>query len=205
MAHRQEMTGIGVIFYALAFSSIPKDQITAAKARYYAAVEGQTSALREARDLFDKLRSSFPSDPLILAYSGSIQLLESARTMALWRKGKLAKEGLRLLDEAVARSPQDPEIRFIRAASTFHLPGFFRREEQSKADFAWLAPQVPEAVARGRLERRLGAAALYHHGLVLDRSGNGPAARDAWRETIRIGQDTRAAADARKRLEAVVD
>jgi len=172
-----------------------------AKWRYYDAIAGKPGALDESRDSLIRLHSNNPTDPLIMAYLGSARLLEAARAMAPWRKGKLAKEGLRMLDEAVEKSPEQLEIRFLRAVSTSHLPDFFKRWKQSQSDLAWLAPRVPAAVAGGRLDARLGAAALYHHGLALARSNDLSRANAAWREAIRLGPDTRAGADARKKLE----
>lgn len=174
--------------------------LSTAKAHYYQAVDGDGKALKEASALLEALRTDNPQHPLVMAYAGSVQLLQASRTMAVWRKGKLAQEGLSALDEAVRLAPQDVEVRFVRAASTFHLPGMFRRKAQSKEDFEWLASRVAAAVGANTLDRRLGAAALYHHGLFLHEAGDVAGARLAWQETVRIGIDTRAAMDAKARL-----
>lgn len=174
-----------------------------ARQRYYEAVEGNQDALDESRNLLHKLRTKNPKDSLILAYLGSTLLLEAARAVAPWRKGRLAKEGLRMLDEAVKQSPENLDVRFLRGVSTSHLPSFFKRAQQSAEDFAWLAPRAPDAVATGRLDARLGAACLYHHGLALEKAGNLTGARTAWQETVRLGPGTRAAADARKKLAVI--
>jgi hypothetical protein len=181
-------------------SAMDGPSLARTKVRYYEAVDGDRSALEEAKDAFSRLRQTHPDDPLILAYAGSTQLLEASKTLAIWRKGKLSKQGLDALDEAVARAPEDPEIRFIRAASTYHLPSMFKRSEQSRADFQWLASRVAGAVSAGTLDPRLGAAALYHHGLLQERAGDKEGARVSWREAVRIGGNTRAASDAGKRL-----
>lgn len=171
-----------------------------ARAQYYEAAGGNNGALTEAAKLFSQLRTGFPEDPLVLAYAGSTQLLEAKRTFAPWRKGKLAQQGLAALDDAVARAPENLEVRFVRAASTFHLPDFFHRRSQSRSDFEWLAARVAAAVTAGTLERRFGASALYHHGLFREQSGDPAGARAAWQEAIRIGGDSNAASEARKRL-----
>jgi hypothetical protein len=141
-----------------------------ARARYYEAVDGRSESLGEARELFRKLRESDGSNPKVLAYTGSIELMEASRAIAPWKKGRLAKEGLQLLDDAVARAPQDLEVRFVRAASTFRLPEMFRRREQSEKDFAWLASRVSAAAASGVLDARVAAAALHHHRLITERA-----------------------------------
>ena len=153
-----------------------------------------------ASQLFDKLRAQEGCDVKAMAYSGSIRLMEANRAVAPWKKGRLAKEGLRLLDEAVKAAPDDIEVRFVRGASTAHLPGMFGRAGQSEADFEWLASRVSAAAKSGEIEARLGAAALYHQGANRDRAGDGSGARAAWTEAARIGEGTRAGADARKRL-----
>ena len=112
-----------------------------ARAQYYSAVEGQRGALENATKLWRELREQYPDHPTVLAYAGSTQLLNAAKTLAVWRKGKLTQEGLATLDDAVGRAPDNLEVRFVRAASTFHLPGFIGRRPQSQTDFAWLAPQ----------------------------------------------------------------
>jgi hypothetical protein len=171
-----------------------------AKSLYYRAVDGDADALRQAAKAMDEFGSTTPRDPAVLAYTGSIRLLEAQKTLAIWRKGRLSKEGLSLLDEAVGLAPEDLEVRFVRAASTFHLPDFFHRREQSQKDFEWLAPRVSAAVAARALSQRLGSAALYHHGSYRIQAGDRSGARTAWEEAVRIGGDTRAAADAKERL-----
>ena len=140
-----------------------------ARARYYEAVDGRSEPLDVARALFRKLRDSGDNNPKVLAYAGSIELMEASRAFAPWKKGRLAKDGLKLLDDAVARAPQDLEVRFVRAASTFRLPEMFRRREQSEQDFAWLASRVSAAAASGALDARIAAAALHHHRLITAR------------------------------------
>jgi tetratricopeptide (TPR) repeat protein len=171
-----------------------------AKQRYYEAVEDKRGALEESLELLAELHTRAPDDALVLAYYGSARLLEAAQAIAPWRKGKLAKEGLQMLDEAVNSSPEDLEIRFLRGISTFHLPGFFKRRPQSDADFSWLAARVTAAVAAGQFDRRLGAAALYHQGLALERANHRAGAEAAWREAARLGPATPAGMDARKKL-----
>jgi hypothetical protein len=168
---------------------------------YYDAVAGNGNALKQAAILFNALKTDHPEHPLVLVYAGSIKLMQAARALAVWRKGKLAQEGLGAIDAAVSRAPQDLEVRFVRAASTFHLPGFFRRKAQSRDDFEWLAPRVAAAVASGVLDSRLGAAALYHQGVFRDELGDRSGARSAWQEAVRIGVGTRAGADAKRKLE----
>lgn len=189
----------------LALAAADTDLYSKARTLYYEVIDGNKDAHDRASELFKKLRDARGGDPKVLAYSGSLELLEASRAFAPWKKGKLAKAGLELLDDAVKRAPEDLEVRFVRAASTFTLPGMFHRREQSEADFTWLAPRVEAAAAAGALDPRLAAAALVHHGLIRERSGDKPGARTAWEIAARVGKGTPAGADAAKRLSALRD
>ena len=117
----------------------------AAKQRYYEAVDGARDALNVSRDALQKLHSKSPADSLVLAYLGSTRLLEAARALAPWRKGKLAKEGLRMLDEAVQESPENLEIRFLRGISTSHLPESVRPTRSVPRPVAGVAAEQTSA------------------------------------------------------------
>ncbi len=60
------------------------------------------------------------------------------------------------MDQAVNRAPDDLEARFIRAASTWHLPFFFKRRDQAASDFAYIAPRAEAAVAKREATARAG-------------------------------------------------
>ena len=159
---------------------------------YYRAVDGDRAAGAQAAQLLDQVRTSTsqPDDALVLAYRGSLFLLESSWAIVPWRKGKLAKEGLAMMDRAVELGGRDVEVRFIRAATTNRLPGIFRRGEQSAADFAEIAPLVADAVRARKLEPRLGTAALHYHALNREKTGDSAGARQACSLAVAIGPKT---------------
>lgn len=68
---------------------------------------------------------------------------------ARWPPTKLEhlKEGLRSLDQAVARSPRDPRLRYLRLVSGYHLPAFLGRGEKVQADFQALFLLLQERTA----------------------------------------------------------
>lgn len=171
-----------------------------AKQMYLKAVEGDAEAAREAGKLLTTLREQSPSNPVIEAYFGSMQLLESGRTLLPWKRAKLAKEGLIALDDAVTRAPESLEVRYLRAISLFHLPKFFKREQQAAQDFSKLASRVVPAARSGIIDPRFAASALYHHGIFLHRQGRTQEAEEFWRGAAEIAPQSRAAAQALTRL-----
>jgi hypothetical protein len=171
-------------------STVFAQNLPAIKALYYKAVDGDKASGARAAAELDKLRQTTPDDPLVLAYRGSVFLLESSWAMAPWRKGRLAKEGLAMMDRAVTIAPENLEVRFVRAATTRRLPGIFRRSEESAADFAHIAPRAADAVRAGKLEPRVATAALHSHALNREKGGDRTAAREACRIAVAIGPKT---------------
>jgi hypothetical protein len=175
-------------------------RLAEARREYFADLQGNHAADEKARASFAALSHDYPDNSVVEAYSGSLQLLEAGRTWAIWDKRRLANEGLEKLDQAVNRSPGDLEARFIRGASTWHLPFFFKRKEQAASDFTFIAPQAEAAAAKGTLPPELAAAALDYYGQVLTDRSDSHGARQAFEAAVRVDSSSSAGRDAQKRL-----
>jgi len=175
-------------------------RLTEARKQYFADLQGDKAAGSKARTSFAGLSLDYPGNAVVEAYCGSLELLDAARTWAVWEKGKLANEGLSKLDQAVSRAPDDLEARFIRAASTWHLPFFYKRREQSANDFAFIAPRAEAAVAKGTLPTELAAAALDYYGQVLADRSDSHGAKQAFEAAVRVDETSPGGRDAMKRL-----
>jgi hypothetical protein len=175
-------------------------QLAVGRADYFKDIEGDRAADVRARREFTALAREQPVNPTVQAYLGSLDLLEAARTLAVWNKHALSQQGLRELDSAVEQDPSDLEARFIRAATTWHLPFFFHRREQAENDFAYIAPRAQDAVAKGLLPAALGAAALDYYGQMLSEKSDHAAARTAFEAAVRIDVTSPAGQDASRRL-----
>ena len=171
-----------------------------ARAQYFADLEGNRAAAEKARSSFAALSRDYPGNAVVDAYIGSLELLDAARTWAIWDKRRLANEGLQKMDQAVNRAPTDLEARFIRAASTWHLPFFYKRREQAASDFTLIAPQAEAAAAKGTLPPELAAAALDYYGQVLIDRSDSHGAKQAFEAAVRIDGTSPGGRDALKRL-----
>ncbi len=173
-----------------------------ARTLYFQGADGDSKAYDRADQLFSQLREKHPNSPRIQVYYGSLRLVAASHTWLLWKKNALSREGIELMDAAVTAVPSDLEVRFVRAATTYDLPGFFHRKEQSAQDFAYLAERAPAAARSGALEPRLAAASLYYHGVFLQESGKPDAARSAWNQAVALAPQSRAARESREKLDA---
>ena len=177
-----------------------EQRLAEARTQYFADLQGNRAAADKARASFASLSRDYPGDPVVDAYSGSLELLDAARTWAIWDKRRLANEGLKKMDQAVNRAPGDLEARFIRAASTWHLPFFFKRREQAASDFTLIAPQAEAAAAKGTLRPELAAAALDYYGQILIDRSDSHGAKQAFEAAVRVDGASPGGRDALKRL-----
>ncbi len=142
----------------------------------------------------------YPGDAIGKAYHGSLQLLDAAHSWAIWNLHKQADEGLTLLDAAVAQAPDEPEARFIRAATAWHLPGFYHRKAQCEADFQFLAGRAEKDAREGRLPPELAAATYNYWGQILVERKALVAARVAFQMAVKVAPQSPGGQDAGKRL-----
>jgi hypothetical protein len=185
---------------ALRASDNFEQRLAEGRTQYFAYLQGNRAAGEKARATFRSLSHDYPGSAVVDAYSGSLELLDAAHTWAIWDKRRLANEGLAKMDQAVNRAPGDLEARFIRGASTWHLPFFYKRREQAASDFTFIGPRAEAAVAKGVLPPELAAAALNYYGQVLvDRSDN-HGAKQAFEAAVRVDGASPGGRDALKRL-----
>ena len=175
-------------------------RLVEARRQHFAGLQGDHAAADKAHTSFAALSREFPGDPVVEAYSGSLELLDAARTWAIWNKRKLANDGLAKMDQAVSRAPGNLEARFIRAASTWHLPFFYKRREQAADDFTYIAPRAEAAAAKGTLPPELAAAALDFYGQVLIDRSDSHGAKQAFEAAVRVDSSSPGGRDASKRL-----
>jgi hypothetical protein len=175
-------------------------RLNVARTAYFKVVETNDQAADvQAHQALTELERAYPGDPVAKAYHGSLELLDAAHSWAIWNLHKQAADGLSLLDEAVAQAPDESEIRFIRAATSWHLPGFYHRQAQCEADFAMLAGRAEEDARRGKLPPELAAAAYNYWGQILVNRNDASGARLAFAAAVRIAPSSPAGADAERR------
>lgn len=172
-----------------------------ARDAYFKSVEGDASQTQVAKNLFAELGREHPGDAVIEAYSGSLDLLEAGRSWQVWNQHALTQRGLTELDEAVKQAPENLEVRFIRAATTWHLPFFFHRRQQAEDDFTRIAPRAEDAARQGLLPAPMAAAALNYYGQILLERKNVSEAQKEFRAAVRVAPDSPAGREAAKRIQ----
>lgn len=174
-----------------------------ARTLYFEGTNGNQSAYHQADELFTALYAAHERSPRIQVYYGSLRLLEAAHTWMLWKKHALSKQGIELMDAAVAAVPNDLEVRFVRAATTFELPPFFHRRTQSEQDFKFLSDRAEDAVREKTLDPKLAAASLYFYAEFMREAKKEEVAAAFWKRAIHLAPASRAARDSEEELKKI--
>ena len=101
----------------------------------------------QTRDSLSALELRIPQgseDGLTLeAYRGALEVVRAKH--ARWPPNKLKHlgNGAAVLDDLVARDPDNLEVRYLRLASYLFLPFFLRRDDSVEADLAMLVDELP--------------------------------------------------------------
>ncbi|TZF81884.1 hypothetical protein FW774_17730 [Pedobacter sp. BS3] len=98
--------------------------------RYYEALQHATSADK----LYDEMKGKTISDPLVMAYWGSVQALKARYSWNPYNKIKYLKQGLQTLQLAVNRDAGNLEIRFLRFTLEYYIPAFLGYSNELTTD-----------------------------------------------------------------------
>lgn len=192
-----------LMLFGVVFAASAETPFQEARRLYFQGTYGNKSAASEADKLFLKLFQESPQDPLLKVYYGSERLLEASHPWAIWKKYKLSKVGIQCMDSAVDSAPDNLEVRFVRAVTTYNLPSFFDRKKQSKADFNFLSSRVAEAVKQGQLDPDIAASALLFYGKICRSEDHPRQAIAAWTTAHSLAPLSKAGKDAVEELTRV--
>jgi len=102
---------------------------------HHLGVEGDKAAVQKAYALLDKLRQQV-NDNLVHAYYGSVLTLVGRDAINPTERVQKALQGVKILNEAVAKEPNNVEIRLLRGFVCNRLPKvYFHRTATAVEDF----------------------------------------------------------------------
>lgn len=88
-----------------------------------------------ATEFFNKFQNQEPGDPVLMAYKGAAQAASAAQVSGVMNKLDAFKQGKKLIEKAVALSPKNWEVRFIRFTTQMNAPsmlGYNNMDEDRK-------------------------------------------------------------------------
>lgn len=155
---------------------------------YKKGAKGNVTAVQEANELLERLRLDYPDHPHAEAYHGSIMLLIARDKTNPLERLKWAKNGLKLLDKAVAAAPHDSRIRYLRGRSAYRLPEkYFQRTRTVIEDYTFLIDR--ESLQEGILGANDYTKLTYELGEAYRRIGRNEDAARCWTKLEQQTQD----------------
>lgn len=108
-----------------------------------------TKSQEQAEAFYKPLEGVSKSDkPVLVAYKGSgLALL--ARYEKLTARAPKIKEAVQWIEQAVAKEPENAEIRLIRLSVQEHLPKFLKYNDDIEADKQFLQDALPNIKDEG--------------------------------------------------------
>jgi hypothetical protein len=97
---------------------------------YYVAVNDE----KAAEKFYAKLKNAKSADPVIMAYYGSAQAIRARHANNPYNKLAYLRSGMKTLNEAVAKSPENLEIRYLRFSLQHYVPSFLGYSKHLDAD-----------------------------------------------------------------------
>ena len=149
---------------------------------YRRGLAGDKQAVEACISKLEAAVQTQPSNQLARVYLGSAYTLRSRDLGFGPKKLQTLKQGLAVMDEAVAAAPNEPKVRLARALTTSALPGIFGRGGESRNDFTKLvelAQSNPAKFERGDLQ-----IVFYEGGLAARRAGDETRASALWKQAL---------------------
>ena len=146
--------------------------------------DGDKKATKELITKLEKLTKENPQNYLLMAYLGSAYTLASRDAFPGPGKLKFLKTGLKTMDQAVDKAPNNLAVRFIRAVNNFHLPTFINRRDNARADFEILLKSIRKHPEGYSSETR--QAIYYYAGLSFKQLKRKQEAKASWTEGVHI-------------------
>jgi hypothetical protein len=117
-------------------------QFDPAWAQFTQATEGNEAAIEKSRAAFADLLKAEPTNPVLMAYTGSATTMLATTTWLPWRKMTFAEDGLAMLDKSLSLLtpahdaplqhdvPAVLEVKFIAANTFLAVPSFMNRHDR---------------------------------------------------------------------------
>ncbi|RMF49125.1 MAG: hypothetical protein D6750_06565 [Bacteroidetes bacterium] len=105
---------------------------------YFLAVQEESYLPRAEAAFHALIRRYGPQSPLQMYLYGLLALKARYAWNPL-KKGEYFRQAVASMDALVARSPDDPEVRFLRGTFYYYLPAFLGKREAARQDLAAVA------------------------------------------------------------------
>lgn len=155
-------------------------------------------ASQKAATYLQKAFSLSPADREIQAYLGSATTMVGRDSWNVLAKVSIVNKGIKMMDEAVAETPDSIVVRMVRANNSLNLPPLFDRKEIAKKDFQYLEMLITKPSAE--VEPDIKAEVFYQLGMFFRQEGNILAAKEYFKKSINVSPDSQWGKESKRNL-----
>lgn len=121
-----------IFFFLLSTSALAQGSLRSAYAT-------ASQSKKHAEQFFQKTQSiEGKSKAIDWAYKGAANMIYAQHVQKLEERKKYLQEGVQWIEKAVAKDPENPEIRFVRLSIQEHIPKVVKYKASVAADRAFL-------------------------------------------------------------------
>ena len=103
----------------------------------------KTDYIKRSVDHLERAYAVMPEDPQTLIYYGlALASQATLKETPTFKKLQIALRGFRLMDEAVAKDPENFSVRLLRAKANSMAPLIMARGNSLAQDYAWIRGQL---------------------------------------------------------------
>jgi len=158
-------------------------------------------AVARAVKYLEQAKPALATDAEVLAYFGSARTMVARDSWNPITKVGAVREGTKLIDQAVARDPDNVTVRFIRANNSLRLPRFFNRAHYAKTDLQHLLKlSAPDGGRAMMFSPEMIAEIHFKLGEIYRDENEEQLAREHWTKAVEIAPNSGWGHEARKRL-----
>ncbi|HHW39886.1 MAG TPA: tetratricopeptide repeat protein [Syntrophomonadaceae bacterium] len=153
-------------------------------------IQGDKEAVAKAYELLVKVKELLPDNNLVEAYYGSTVTLLGRDAVDPIERFKKAVRGLKILDGAVSRDPENIEVRILRGNVCYRLPEtYFHRTATAVEDFSYLVSRYEQDPSLFSQDYYF--QLLYDLGAAYKNLGRNQEADSAWQKLLSAAGETK--------------
>jgi len=169
---------------------------------YGLAASGQQKAGDLAEEYLGRLLELQPRNTLAMVYYGSLMSLFARDAEEPWEKMEYMQTAIAKMDKAVALSPENAQVRLVRASNALHLPAMFNRLGMALSDFAEIETQIQSGMSN--LDSGALVTFYFNYGVGHKKKGRQDEAQACFRRVVKMAPESPLGQQAKTALAAMV-
>lgn len=152
------------------------------------AAAGNDKAGDLAKEYLGALLKMEPRNTLAMVYYGSLMSIFARDAEEPWEKMEYMQVAVARMDKAVALSPENAQVRLVRACNAIHLPAMFNRLGMALSDLAKIETQIQSG--KSNLDGHDLVMFYFNYGVGHQKKGRLEEAKACYSQVLKMAPDS---------------